>query len=83
MAARRARHCSAWPPLVAHVIGKDGEISDPNGNWHNAYGIEPDSAVLVRPDGYVAWRSKSGVSNPEATLRELFDRLLGKVPAMA
>jgi hypothetical protein len=72
-----------WPPLVAHVIGKDGEISDPDGNWHSAYGIEPDGAVLVRPDGYVAWRSKSGVSNPEAALRELFDRLLGKVPAMA
>jgi hypothetical protein len=73
----------SWPPLVAHVIGKNTEISDPDGIWHAAYGIEPDGAVLVRPDGYVAWRSKSGVSNPEATLREVFDRLLGRVPALA
>jgi 2-polyprenyl-6-methoxyphenol hydroxylase-like FAD-dependent oxidoreductase len=73
----------AWPPLIAHVIGKDGEISDPDGNWHSAYGIEPDGAVLVRPDGYVAWRSRSGVANPDASLREVFDRLLGKVPALA
>ena len=67
----------SWPPLVTHVIGKDTEISDPDGNWHAAYGIEPDGAVLVRPDGYVAWRSRSGVANPESTLREVFDRLLG------
>jgi len=73
----------SWPPLVAHVIGKHTEISDPDGNWHGAYGIEPDGAVLVRPDGYVAWRSRSGVSNPEASLRAAFDRLLGRVAAMA
>jgi hypothetical protein len=73
----------AWPPLVTHVIGKDSEISDPDGNWHNAYGIEPDGAVLVRPDGYVAWRSRTGVANPEAALRDVFDRLLGKAPALA
>jgi putative polyketide hydroxylase len=73
----------AWPPLVAHTIGAGTEISDPDGHWQAAYGIEPDGAVLVRPDGYVAWRSKSGVANPEAALRDVFDQLLGKVPALA
>jgi hypothetical protein len=73
----------SWPPLVAHVIGKDSEISDPDGNWHTAYGIAPDGAVLVRPDGHVAWRSRTGIANPEAMLSEVFDRLLGKVPALA
>ena len=38
--------------------------------------------VLVRPDGYVAWRSRSGAANPESTLRGVFDRVLGKVPAL-
>jgi 2-polyprenyl-6-methoxyphenol hydroxylase-like FAD-dependent oxidoreductase len=73
----------AWPPLIAHVIGKDTEVSDPDGHWHAAYGIEPDGAVLVRPDGYVAWRSRTGAANPDSALREVFDRLLGKVPALA
>ena len=73
----------SWPPLVAHVIGTDGEIGDPDGHWHTAYGIDPDGAVLVRPDGYVAWRSRSGASDPLAELRAAFDRLLGRVPAMA
>jgi 2-polyprenyl-6-methoxyphenol hydroxylase-like FAD-dependent oxidoreductase len=51
-AARRIAWPS-WPPLLAYRIGAD--LSDPDDNWHTAYGIEPDGAVLVRPDGYVAW----------------------------
>lgn len=73
----------SWPPLVAHVIGANGEVSDPDGTWHTAYGIDTDGAVLVRPDGYVAWRSRSGASNPQAALRAAFEQLLGRVPEMA
>jgi len=82
---RRAAQAAApsWPPMVAYTIGADTEVSDPDGAWHAAYGIDADGAVLVRPDGYVAWRSRSGASNPEAALRAAFDRLLGRVPAMA
>jgi hypothetical protein len=25
--------------------------------WHDLYGVEPGGVGLVRPDGYVAWRS--------------------------
>ena len=70
---RRSRPC----------IGSDGEVSDPDGKWQMAYGIDADGAVLVRPDGYVAWRSRSGASNPQAALRAAFDPLLGRVAAMA
>jgi putative polyketide hydroxylase len=35
-------------PLSSHVI------TDPD--WPTAYGTTPDGAVLVRPDGHVAWR---------------------------
>jgi putative polyketide hydroxylase len=82
---QRAAHAAApaWPPLVACTVGTDTEVSDPDGKWQLAYGIDADGAVLVRPDGYVAWRSRSGVSNPEASLRAAFDRLLGRMPAMA
>ena len=72
----------SWPPVVAHVIG-NGELSDPDGNWHELYGVEADGAVLVRPDGYVAWRSRGGSTNPQATLRAAIDGLLGRVAAMA
>jgi len=72
-----------WPPLVAHTIGENADVSDPEGNWQAAYGIEADGAVLVRPDGYVAWRSRSAVANPQETLRVAFDRLFGRVHAIA
>jgi len=82
---RRAAQAAApvWPPLVAHGIGATTEISDPEGKWQQAYGIDADGAVLIRPDGYVAWRSRSGIAHPEIILRAAFDRLLGRIPAMA
>lgn len=36
-------------PFRTHVI--------PGDEWRSAYGIEPGGAVLVRPDGHVAWRA--------------------------
>jgi hypothetical protein len=74
---------SSWPPLVGYTIGGDGDLGDPDGDWHNAYGVDADGAVLVRPDGHVAWRSRSGASNPEDVLRNALDRLFGRMPAMA
>lgn len=42
-------------PLDIHAVGAPG--------WHELYGVGPGGVVLVRPDGYVAWRS----SAPPAT----------------
>lgn len=35
------------------------ELKDPSGEFESAYGISPTGAVLVRPDGFVAWRAKT------------------------
>lgn len=36
-----------------------GTLADPDGHWAERYGgIGPEGAVLVRPDGVVAWRSR-------------------------
>jgi 2-polyprenyl-6-methoxyphenol hydroxylase-like FAD-dependent oxidoreductase len=74
---------TSWPPLIAFTVGKDGDLGDPDGNWHEAYGVSADGAVLVRPDGHVAWRSRSSTSNPTETLRAAFDGLLGRMAATA
>ncbi|MEV6675005.1 FAD-dependent monooxygenase [Streptomyces sp. NPDC051162] len=37
--------------------GGDGVLGDPEGRWTMAYGAGPEGAVLVRPDGFVAWRA--------------------------
>ncbi|MGH6641868.1 MAG: FAD-dependent monooxygenase [Bradyrhizobium sp.] len=73
----------SWPELTAYTVSNNGELSDPDGNWHDVYGVDADGAVLVRPDGYVAWRSRSGVSDPSRALRSAIDTVLGKVNAMA
>jgi 2-polyprenyl-6-methoxyphenol hydroxylase-like FAD-dependent oxidoreductase len=73
---------ASWPDITAHVIGA-GELSDPDGNFLELYGLDADGAVLVRPDGYVAWRSRSSATNPQAALRAAVDSLLGRVAAMA
>jgi 2-polyprenyl-6-methoxyphenol hydroxylase-like FAD-dependent oxidoreductase len=73
----------SWPPLVAFTVGPDGDLGDPDGNWHEAYGVGTDGAVLVRPDGHVAWRSRSGASNPLELLPTALDGLFGRMPAIA
>jgi putative polyketide hydroxylase len=73
----------SWPPLVAHTVGEGGDLIDPDGNWHEAYGVEADGAVLVRPDGHVAWRSRSAAPDPAEALRAALDRVFGRMLATA
>ncbi len=42
------------------------------------YGITPRGAVLVRPDGFVAWRSKDADANAEAMLTLALRSILSK-----
>jgi putative polyketide hydroxylase len=70
------------PELVAYAIG-GSEIADPDGAWLKAYELEPDGAVLVRPDGYVAWRARTCDGDAEALLRSIFDSVLGRAPVAA
>jgi len=73
----------SWPPLIAFTVGKDGDLGDPDDNWHEAYGVDMGGAVLVRPDGHVAWRSRSSASNPTETLRTALDCVRGRTAAIA
>jgi putative polyketide hydroxylase len=73
----------SWPPLFVYTVGKDGDLGDPDGNWHEAYGVDADGAVLVRPDGHVAWRSRSGASRSLEVLRTVLGCLFGWMPAIA
>jgi len=62
--AARAVSASLGVPMSAYTVGAEGDVGDPEGRWAAAYGVEKDGAVLVRPDGHVAWRERSGVSDP-------------------
>ncbi|HWI22691.1 MAG TPA: FAD-dependent monooxygenase [Baekduia sp.] len=62
--------------LQAHRIGAGTELLDESSTWERVCGIEADGAILVRPDGHVAWRSPGGVSDPVATLGSVMEQVL-------
>src|SRR3954451_11670558 len=48
------------PYLDVLVVGRPGSL-DVYGAWHRAREVDDAGAILVRPDGYVAWRCTPGV----------------------
>ncbi len=43
--------------VTTHRVGGPGDLRDPAGAFSDAYGITAAGAVLVRPDGFIAWRA--------------------------
>jgi 2-polyprenyl-6-methoxyphenol hydroxylase-like FAD-dependent oxidoreductase len=54
-------------PLDAWRVGAD--LHDPGGKFCEMLGVQPTGALLVRPDGFVAWRADTPAINPAAALR--------------
>ncbi|MGW2487620.1 FAD-dependent oxidoreductase [Streptomyces sp. NPDC001606] len=46
-------------------------------DWTEAHGTTPDGAVLVRPDGFVAWRTQAAPGDAEGELRGVVREVLG------
>jgi len=63
-------------PLSAHTVGAGADVADPESQWSSTYGIESDGAVLVRPDGHVAWRRRSGAADPKRELETALRAML-------
>jgi 2-polyprenyl-6-methoxyphenol hydroxylase-like FAD-dependent oxidoreductase len=64
--AARAAERALGVPVDAHRVGVD--VMDPTGTLETVYGIGGDGAVLVRPDGFVAWRASAAQPQAEAEL---------------
>jgi putative polyketide hydroxylase len=61
--------------LDARFIGN--ELTDPAGKFCESCGISETGALLVRPDGFVAWRGATLSADPVAELRSALGRGLG------
>ncbi|WP_328433670.1 FAD-dependent oxidoreductase [Streptomyces sp. NBC_00425] len=67
------------PYLRTVVVGEPGS-ADPYGEWHGVRELPEGGALLVRPDGYVAWRHSEPVNNTgdaRKLLQQALDAVLG------
>ncbi|WP_320065184.1 FAD-dependent oxidoreductase [Micromonospora sp. RTGN7] len=74
--AGAAQRCAARTgvPLLAYRIGTD--LTDVEGVWESRYGCSADGAVLLRPDGYVAWRGGGPVDGRAEVLAGVLREIL-------
>jgi 2-polyprenyl-6-methoxyphenol hydroxylase-like FAD-dependent oxidoreductase len=82
----RAPHVDLGGRSTIDLFGRDFVLLSPSEAWCDAspveahrldpYGVGPDGALLVRPDGFVAWRSER--FEPDA-LRQALERILTRL----
>ena len=82
-AAGRAVAAGERAALASLLVGPgdDADLQDPGGGWARAYGVGASGAVLVRPDGHVAWRTTEGSDDPEAAIAGAMATVLHRTPA--
>lgn len=71
--------------LDGYAIGPDGELRAETDAFAAAFAMPGDGALLVRPDGTIAWRADSADTGAAAMLRAALDGALTRpvVPAVA
>ena len=78
-----ARAGRAWRDAAARAAAACGMPIDvvidehPDGAFPSLYGVDAGGAVLVRPDGYIAWRQPNAAGASE-TLPAAFAAVLGR-----
>jgi hypothetical protein len=69
-----------WPDAGTsrHRLGTDLPAVDPDVDPVAAHGIGPDGALLVRPDGFVAWRSATAPADPAGEVSRAIAAVYGR-----
>ncbi|MFE1205532.1 FAD-dependent oxidoreductase [Streptomyces sp. NPDC058762] len=73
-----ALHVPLKPYRVGGTPGADLVPDDEETDWARAHGVTRGGAVLIRPDGFVAWRSPGPAPDPEAMLRQVVGTVLAR-----
>jgi len=55
---------------------RDGDLLDLENGWQTKMGMSAEGAVLVRPDGFVAWRTSTLATSPEPLLEQVLSSIL-------
>jgi 2-polyprenyl-6-methoxyphenol hydroxylase-like FAD-dependent oxidoreductase len=65
-------------PVDFRQVGGERGLEDLEGRFLAAYGLEPDGAVLVRPDSFVAWRAVDSAQATAQTLARILSSILAR-----
>lgn len=68
-------------PLTCYRVGGEADhdlAPEAGSDWAELHGTAADGAVLVRPDGFVAWRSHASATDPERTLKDALAVVLSR-----
>lgn len=66
-------------PIVAATVGEvETDYVDVRYSWMKYREISSDGVLVVRPDRYIAYRSKTAVANPKAVLEDVFRTVLAR-----
>jgi 2,4-dichlorophenol 6-monooxygenase len=66
--------------LDAYLVGPGAELDDREGAWASLRGHDDGGAVLVRPDGHVAFRGGADVTDQSTRIRAAVSQARGGVP---
>jgi putative polyketide hydroxylase len=66
--------------LAVYRLAADGDLLDREDGWRTKLKMSDAGAVLVRPDGFVAWRSTLPI-NPERKFGQVLSSILGRPTA--
>jgi putative polyketide hydroxylase len=61
--------------LHCYRVGPDADLREADNHWETAYGVSAEGAVLIRPDGFIAWRARDSKVDPVTALREALEHL--------
>jgi 2-polyprenyl-6-methoxyphenol hydroxylase-like FAD-dependent oxidoreductase len=75
-ALRTVRDARRGLLLDGYVLGQD--VLDANGSAAESFGIGDTGAILVRPDGFVAWRAPEARGDAVAALDEALSAILAR-----
>jgi len=70
-----ARDLGGGPAVHAVTVGPEGDIVPEEQVFEDLYGIEHSGCVLIRPDGHVAFRSRTCPADPRAELAHVFEAI--------
>ena len=78
---RAAGAVAARLQLPLTLLQLDSELEDSGGQLQERYRLGAEAAVLVRPDGFVAWRGEHASTDCERAFERVVERILGKKSA--